>query len=323
MLVRINLFLLLFYSFTLISVAQGNIKILVFSKTSVYRHASIEKGIEAIDNFKDQYNFEPSFTEDANAFTPENLESFAVVVFLNTTGDVLNNSQQEAFEEFIRAGKGFVGIHSATDTEYDWPFYGEMIGRYFKNHPHIQSASVLIEKDHASTSHLPEEWTRTDEWYNFKPSLSPDLEVLLSVDESTYSGGEMGDKHPVSWINEYEGGRIFYTAMGHTEESYTEENFLKHIAEGILWASGKEVTSIEDPVFAEPVKVFPNPVQNFLFIHSPSPIIRLSICTKDGKEIENYPVQTKKIDVGSYSPGNYFLLMEYPFKRIIIKFIKN
>ncbi len=213
--------------------------VLVFSKTAGFRHASIPAGIAAIRRLGIENGFAVAATEDASAFTDQNLRQFRAVVFLNTTGDVLDDAQQAAFERYIRHGGGFVGVHSASDTEYDWLFYGRLVGAYFKNHPAIQPAEVqVVEHIHPSTRKLPDLWPRTDEWYNFRAPLAPGIHVLAKVNEDTYAGGEMGGDHPVSWCREIEGGRAWYTAMGHTDESYSEPLFLTHLLGGIRAAAG-------------------------------------------------------------------------------------
>ena len=158
-------------------------------------------------------------------------------MFLSTTGDVLNGNQQAAFERFIRSGWGFVGIHSAADTEYDWPFYGGLIGAYFAGHPDIQPATIRVEVPHPSTSGLPATWNRRDEWYNFQKNPRGTVNVLATLDERSYSGGTMGADHPIMWSRGYEGGRTWYTAGGHTAESFAEPLFLDHIGKAIIWAS--------------------------------------------------------------------------------------
>ena len=179
-------------------------------------------------------------TEDAGVFTEEQLKKYAAVVFLNTTGDVLDAYQQADFERFIQAGGGFVGIHSASDTEYDWPWYNLLVGGYFDSHPKIQTARLIVEdKNHPATQMLPDDWERTDEWYNFK-SLNRDVNVLIRIDEQSYEGGNLGDDHPMAWYHEYDGGRAFYTALGHTEASYEEPLFLEHLLGGIRYAMGKK-----------------------------------------------------------------------------------
>ena len=215
-------------------------KILVFSKTAGFRHASIPKGKEALLLLGKQNNFLVDTTEDASFFTTNTLNQYDAVVFLSTTGDVLNNEQQLAFEQFIRAGKGFVGIHSASDTEYEWPWYGRLVGGYFASHPKQQKAKLNLTKEsHISTKHLPQTWERFDEWYNFK-NRNTAVNVLLTIDESSYQGGKEGSYHPMAWYHAYDGGRAFYTALGHTDESYKEEAFLKHVLGGINYAIGRK-----------------------------------------------------------------------------------
>jgi len=207
-------------------------KILVFSKTVKFRHTSIPKGKEALLLMGKQNNFLVDTTEDAGFFTAKKLKQYDAVVFLSTTGDVLNNEQQAAFEAFIRSGKGFAGIHAAADTEYEWPWYGRMVGAYFESHPKQQKAKLSVTSEqHASTKHLPKTWERFDEWYNYK-NRNTDVKVLLTIDESSYEGGKEGAYHPMAWYHVFEGGRVFYTALGHTDESYREENFLKHVLGG-------------------------------------------------------------------------------------------
>lgn len=214
-------------------------KILVFSKTAGFRHSSIKQGKDAILKLAKENNFIADTTEDADFFNSKTLKQYAAVVFLNTTGDVLNNEQQAAFEKFIQSGKGFVGIHAATDTEYDWPWFCKLVGANFSNHPKPQKAVLHVtDANHSSTNFLPLTWERFDEWYNFK-NRNMDVKVLLTIDEKTYEGGTEPGYHSMSWYHEFDGGRAFYTALGHTEESYKEELFLKHILGGIKYAIGE------------------------------------------------------------------------------------
>ncbi len=213
--------------------------VLVFSKTAVVRHKSIPAGIAAVKALGRQHNFRVEASEDATIFTDARLAKYQVVVFLNTTGNILNTAQEAAFRRFIQKGRGFVGIHSATDTEYNWPWYGRLVGTYFENHPRIQRATInVINSTHLSTKNLPNRWTRMDEWYNFRNNPSANVTVLAKLDESTYSGGTMGRNHPISWYHRYDGGRAWYTGMGHTSETYSEPLFLEHILGGIRWAAG-------------------------------------------------------------------------------------
>jgi len=217
---------------------SGNPRVLVFSKTSGYRHSSIPAGKMAILKLGKEHGFDVDTTENADYFTEDSLKNYSAVIFLNTTLDVLNNFQEADFERYIQAGGGFAGIHSATDTEYDWGWYGRLVGAYFLSHPKNQNATLNVsDQTHISTKHLPKQLSRLDEWYNFK-KLNKDVQVLISIDEKSYEGGKNGDNHPMAWYHEFDGGRAFYTALGHTDESYTEDNFLKHILGGIQYAMG-------------------------------------------------------------------------------------
>jgi len=214
--------------------------VLVFSKTTGFRHDSIGVGIAAVQDLGQTHGFQVDATEDASVFTAGQLAAYRVVIFLNTTGDILDASQQAAFEQFIQNGGGFVGIHSASDTEYGWPWYGQLVGAYFANHPAIQTATVQVRNNaHPSMLPLPTRWTRIDEWYNFQSLPAISVDILAEVDESTYSGGTMGVNHPIVWSHEFDGGRAWYTALGHTDASYSETLFREHLLGGILWAAGR------------------------------------------------------------------------------------
>jgi type 1 glutamine amidotransferase len=216
--------------------------VLVFSKTAAYRHDSIPDGRAALMTVASSAGWSLSATEDDTVFTDDALAPLDVVVFLSTTGDVLDDTEQAAFERFIRAGKGFVGIHSASDTEYDWEFYGGLVGAYFREHPDIQEATLHVEDPNDPTmAGLPTTWTRTDEWYAFKTNPRPDVHVLITLDETSYAPGTatMGGDHPITWLHEYEGGRAFYTALGHTKESYSEPLFVGMLTRAIEWAAGR------------------------------------------------------------------------------------
>lgn len=213
--------------------------VLVFSKTSGFYHESIPTGLAAVQQLGRENDFQVDTTKNADYFTADSLDQYDAVVFLNTTGDVLNQEQQDAFEAFIRGGGGFAGIHAAADTEYEWPWFNKLVGAYFASHPEVQQATIrVIDKSHPATEFLPDNWERTDEWYNFK-DVNPDLQVLAILDESTYTGGENGEDHPFAWHHEFEGGRAFYTAGGHREENYQEPLFLQHILGGIQYAIGE------------------------------------------------------------------------------------
>ncbi|MFJ5018549.1 ThuA domain-containing protein [Streptomyces griseoluteus] len=214
-------------------------RVLVFSKTAGFRHDSIPDGVAAVQQLGATDGLTVDATEDATAFTTRNLRRYEAVVFLSTTGDVLNSAQQRAFEGYIRQGGGYVGVHAAADTEYDWPFYGGLAGAWFDSHPAIQPATVVVE-DHAhpSTAALPARWERTDEWYNYRSNPRERAHVLASLDESSYSGGTMNGDHPIAWCQSYQGGRAFYTGGGHTRESYADPAFRAHLLGGLRWATG-------------------------------------------------------------------------------------
>jgi cytochrome c len=212
---------------------------LVFSRTEGFRHDSIPAGIAAIRQQAALRGFSVDATEDSAAFSDDSLARYKAVIFLSTTGDVLNSAQQAAFERFIRGGGGFVGVHSASDTEYDWPFYGGLVGAYFAGHPDIQNATIQVDDPgHPTTSSLPRAWMRRDEWYNFRHNPRGAVTVHATLDERTYSGGTMSPDHPIIWSHVYEGGRSWYTAGGHTSESFSEPLFTEHLGKAIQWAAG-------------------------------------------------------------------------------------
>lgn len=233
------LLLIAVLSFSTSVKAQKN-KILVFAKTAGFHHQSIAVGLPALIKLGTENKFAVDTTTSSSEFTPENLKKYKAVVFLNTTGDVLNDTQQTAFEQYIKAGGGFVGVHAATDTEYEWPWYGKLVGAYFVKHPEQQVATLhIVNRKTIATRHLPETWSRKDEWYNFK-DINPDIKVLITLDESTYKGGTNGANHPIAWYHNYDGGRSFYTGLGHVDASYSDPLFLKHLLGGIQYAMGQK-----------------------------------------------------------------------------------
>jgi type 1 glutamine amidotransferase len=216
-------------------------RVLVFSKTAGFKHSSIGVGVAALQKLGAENKFEVDTTTNSASFTPQNLEKYSAVIFMNTTGDVLNDEQQKTFEQFINSGKGFVGVHSATDTEYGWPWYNKLVGAYFVSHPEQQMATLnVVDRKTIATKHLPEVWNRKDEWYNFK-DINPDIKVLITIDETTYKGGKNDSKHPMAWYHDFDGGRSFYTELGHVEESYTDPLFLSHLLGGIKYALGAKM----------------------------------------------------------------------------------
>lgn len=227
--------------------SQKQFKALLFTKTDGWHHKSINEGVDAVRKLAARNFFDVDWHEDAGRFTDENLEQYDVIIFLNTTGDILNAAQQQAFENFIRSGKGFVGIHSASDTEYEWEWYTKMVGRMFHIHPAIQTAKIRVENaGFPGLERMPQERWWTDEWYEFGEEKIDGLNYILSVDETTFDpkvqwgekkGEGMGEFHPIAWYHNYDGGRAFYTALGHVPETFSDDVFLEHIYGGIFWAA--------------------------------------------------------------------------------------
>lgn len=238
---------IIFFSFSLISSAQETPNttskkrpdfVLVFTKTEGYRHESISTGVKALRELGRKNNFIVIRTESSEDFTERNLKNYQLVVFLSTTGNVLDAEEEKAFENYINGGGSFLGIHAAADTEYDWNWYGKLVGGYFESHPNnpnvIKATVQLVDATHSSTKHLPETWVRHDEWYNYK-NLNSEVNVTLNLDESSYVGGTNGDQHPIAWYHQVGEGRAYYSGGGHTNESYSESNFIQHLLGAIEW----------------------------------------------------------------------------------------
>jgi type 1 glutamine amidotransferase len=251
-----------------VSIDESADSMLVFSKTAGFRHGSIPEGITCFRELASELGLKFVATEESSVFNARDLASVAVVVFLNTTGDVLDKTQEAAFEAFIRDGGSWLGVHAAADTEYDWPFYGQLVGAYFKSHPAIQPASITVEvRDHPSTRMLPGLWKRTDEWYTYRLSPRKGVTVLASLDEASFSGGGMNGDHPIAWCHEFEGGRALYTGGGHTGASYQETAFREHLKGAVSWliqvdggvaapaapaAPAEAAEAAQEPVFSQP-----------------------------------------------------------------------
>jgi type 1 glutamine amidotransferase len=213
--------------------------LIVYTRTLGFRHDSIPAAVAAVRDIAAREGVSVIATEDPSAFTADRLRGVAAVVFLLTTGEVLDKPGQDALQAYIRGGGGFLGVHSAADTFHAWPWYLDMLGAEFVGHPRIQPAA-LVRQDPANpaTAALPDRWARTDEWYNFRASPRGNVRVLLSIDETSYQGGAMGADHPMAWCHEFEGGRSAYTALGHTVESWSEPLFLAHVRGALRWAAG-------------------------------------------------------------------------------------
>ncbi len=231
-------------------------RVLVFSKTKGWKHTSIPYGIAAIQGMGREHNFLVDTTRNAAYFTDDSLRRYSAVIFNCTTGNVLNAEQQAAFERYIQAGGGYAGIHSAADTEYEWPWYGKLMGGHFANHPlnpgERKAAIDILDKNHPATTGLPDRWERVDEWYSYR-SFYPGIQVLANLDENTYDNGTNGANHPIAWYHAFDGGRAFYTGLGHTPESYSEPLFLKHLWGGISYAMGDGKPLDYTKAYAQPM----------------------------------------------------------------------
>src|ERR1041385_1447729 len=259
-----------------VTAQTSSYKVLVFSATAGFRHDSIPDGILAIRTLGSNNNFSVDATEDATLFTDANLAQYKAVIFLSTTGDVLTNAaEQAALQHFIEAGGGWVGIHSAADTHYSWPWYGGLVGAYFQSHPAIQQATVKVaDRVDPSTSLLPQRWVRTDEWDNFQTNPRAKVHVLATLDETTYTGGTMGFDHPTAWSQNYDGGRAWYTGGGHTSAAYYEPLFQAHLLGGIQFAAGVKQ--------ADPGSTIDSNYQKIILDSAPVDPLELAIA-KDGR----------------------------------------
>lgn len=309
---------------------NAKVNVLVFSKTASFRHESIAAGKTALSKMAKEKGFGVSFTEDAGQFNEPNLKKYNTVVFLNTTGDVLTNEQQVAFERYIQAGGGYTGIHAATDTEYEWPWYGQLAGAYFLDHPmtpsNVQKGKFIVtEKNHWATQGMPDEFEKTDEFYSFK-DISPKIKVVLKIDEKSYIGGKNPDFHPMAWYQEFDGGRSFYTAMGHTDETFSDPLFLNHLYAGIKYTAGGDAPKAVDfsksrpeenrftkvileEKLDEPMELSVLDKDRILFIQRKGEVRLYNVKTKELKNIATIPVSTKyKNKEGKESTGEDGLL---------------
>jgi type 1 glutamine amidotransferase len=244
--------LICFYALQSSAQAKKQFNALLVTKTAGWHHESINDGVTAIKDLADKNYFNVTWNQDGVPITEKYLQNFQVIIFLNTTGDIFNDEEQKAIEKFIESGKGYVGIHSASDTEYDWAWYTKLVGRMFHIHPAIQTAKLRLTKTKfTGLEGFTDGQLWTDEWYEFSPETTTGLNYILAVDESTYNpnvewadrnlkGVGMGNFHPIAWYHEFDGGRSFYTALGHQPTDYTNTAFLNHIYAGIYWAATGE-----------------------------------------------------------------------------------
>ncbi len=296
---------------------SGEPKVLVFSKTMGFKHASIPAGIAAIQKLGKENGFEVDTTRNATFFNDEDLKQYSTVIFLSTTGNILDHYQEAAFERYIQAGGGFVGIHAAADTEYDWGWYNKLVGAQFLSHPSgtPEADFIIKDKNFGATEFFTDSiWHRTDELYNYK-NINEDVNVLMTVDESTYEGGENGSFHPIAWYHDFDGGRAFYTGGGHTDESFQEELFLKHLLGGIQYAIGanteldygqvtsqippevdrfSKVTLVDGQLF-EPTEMTVLPNSDVLIAQRRGEVLLYKDATKELTEVAKFDVYHKTL----------------------------
>jgi type 1 glutamine amidotransferase len=243
----------IFLLFTSSIVYAKQFNVLLFTKTDGWHHKSINKAVDAMQAMSENHFFNFEWHEDASHINSDNLKKFDVVMFMLTTGDILNSKQQSALQEFIHSGKGFVGVHSASDTEYEWPWYTQLVGHSFHIHPEIQTARLkVLDRSFPGLEYMPDEGLWTEEWYEFSEAKVKGLNYLLSVDENTYKpaadwgdkkGNGMGKFHPIAWYHQFDGGRSFYTGLGHMPATYKNKAFVEHIYGGLYWAAtGKGIS---------------------------------------------------------------------------------
>ena len=223
-------------------------RVLVFSKTGGFRHTSIVKGVETFREIGEAYGWDVDWTEDGRGFTDEGLDPYAAIVFMSTTGDVLDSLQQEAFERYIGKGRGYVGVHAAADTEYEWPFYRALVGRQFVQHPQHQEGTIhVVDSLFPGMAGFGDSLRLYEEWYEYTEPYAENLRYLYRVDTNSYAqrgwkgASKMGAFHPLGWVHEYGGGRAFYTGIGHMDATYDLPAFRDHLAAGLHYAiSGAE-----------------------------------------------------------------------------------
>lgn len=221
---------------------------MVFSKTSGYRHDSIGAGIAAIKSLSSIFEVDDS--EDAESvFTSDSLGRYQVIVLLQCTGDFLDKGQVDSLKRYVQDGGGVVAIHGAAAGMLNDEWYGRLIGAHFDSHPNPEPGRVVIENEGGVASENGERVGWNDEWYNFRthPRANKNLRVLLRGDVKSFAGSKMGDDHPLAWYQGFEGGRSYFTALGHFDEAYADEWYMEQISSAILWTA-KHVDSLEVPV---------------------------------------------------------------------------
>ncbi|MEH6407174.1 MAG: ThuA domain-containing protein [Leeuwenhoekiella sp.] len=265
--IKVTCFIFMCMLFSNTVFAQKQFKVLLVTETAGWHHESIDNGIVAINELAATHNFDVDRQQDAIKITEEGLKPYDAVIFLSTTADIFDEDEQKAFEKYIESGKGYVGIHAASDTEYDWEWYTKLVGRMFHIHPAQQTAKLkILDHNFPGLEHFPDTLLWTDEWYDFSKENVDNLQYLVAVDENSYNPvvtwqnrdldpktGEMVDRssngmgalHPISWYHEFDGGRAFYTALGHIPKVYENQWFLDHLYGGIYYAAtGKGIENM-------------------------------------------------------------------------------
>lgn len=231
----LTLLLALCVSASLALPAREPLRVLVFTRTTGFRHDSIPVAVDTVRALGKELDWQVEHGEDAAAFTARNLARYRLVVFVSTTGEVLDDAQQTALRGFIERGGGFVGIHAAADTEYDWPWYGTLVGAWFRSHPPgFQTTTVVFEGEDKLRD---DPWRVTDELYNYRSNPRGEVRVVATVDEGEYAGGTMGADHPIAWCRDIGKGRSWYTGLGHRAEMYADATFRAHLLRGLRFAA--------------------------------------------------------------------------------------
>lgn len=210
-----------------------NPHIILFTKTAAWVHDSLAEGIELVQSAARDHGVTVVESADASVFESADLDGAAAVVFMNTSGILMDDRQRSRLQAYVRGGGGFAGVHNPGDAEQDWPPFRDIVGARFVFHPPVQAAVLdVVDRDHPSTSFLPERWQVEDEWYAW--DALPTGRVLLAVDESTYDPGEvrMG-YHPICWTDTYGAGTTWFTALGHPKAIYADPLFRRHVWGGI------------------------------------------------------------------------------------------
>jgi len=242
---KIAIILLTFLIIQSLEAQSTDLNVLVFSKTNAFRHKSIPTGIDFLNKMGTENHWKMEFSEDSTVFNVAKLSTFDVIVFLNTSGNIFSDENKNALKNYFARGKGFVGIHAASDTEKEWQWFTEMVGATFKDHPKVQTATLNVNTtcQHPAIDGWNVNEVFKDEWYNFLKPVGKHVNVLTSIDENTYEGKQMNtDNHPNSWYHIYNGSRVFYTGLGHTNEIYQENRYYNHIKGAVLWAAGVKET---------------------------------------------------------------------------------